>query len=47
LPAMECLKMSTIRGGHYQSRISTIRAVTTDAYAFVAMMAFQMLVLAH
>jgi hypothetical protein len=32
LPAMECLKMSTIYGGHYQSRIPTIRAVTTDGY---------------
>jgi len=29
---MECLKMSTINGGHYQLRISLVRAATADGY---------------
>ena len=32
LPAMECLKMSTINGGHYKLRISFVRAATADGY---------------
>src|SRR6056297_4128135 len=30
---MECLKMSTVDGGHYQPRISLVRAATADGYA--------------
>ncbi|MBC7164576.1 MAG: hypothetical protein H5U15_06190 [Roseovarius sp.] len=30
---MEYLKMSTINGGHYQLRISLVRAATADGYA--------------
>jgi hypothetical protein len=32
LPAMECSKMSTINGGHYQTNSIAVRAGTPDGY---------------
>ena len=32
MPAMECLMMSTIDGGHYQPQIPSVRAASADGY---------------